>query len=86
MVLHHGSAVGHAVKKRLTPIPGRMKADRPPERPSTPQAKAENHGGQTSGKQSDWGLSWVLAVAQAEEEGKNYGRGPEAQGLGARKQ
>src|SRR5579864_261186 len=81
MVLDHESAVGDAVDEGLAPIPRGVKADGPPQRSSTPEAQAPDHASQAGGEQSNGRLSRVAVVAEAEENGENDGRGPEAQGF-----
>ena len=56
-----------------------MESDGPPERAGAPEAEAEDHGSETGGEQADGGFSRVVAVAEAEEDGKDEGRGPEAE-------
>src|SRR5580658_1182227 len=81
MVLGHESAVGDAVEERLAPIPRSVEADGEPERAGAPQTEAEDHGGETGGEQPDGGFAWILAVTETEENGKDYGCGPESQGF-----
>src|ERR1700691_3255495 len=80
MVLDHGAAVGYSVEERLGPVPRGVQADGPPERAGAPEAEAEDHGGETGGEQADGGFARVVAVAEAEEDGEDEGRGPETKG------
>src|SRR5208282_5753819 len=80
-VLDHGPAVGNTVKEGLRPVPRGVEADGPPERAGAPKTEAEDQADQAGGEQSDGGLTRVAPVAEAEEEGAEDGRGPEAQGF-----
>ena len=80
MVLDHESAVSDTVEEGLGPIPRGVESDGPPERAGTPEAEAEDHSAQSGGEQSDGRFARVAAVAEAEQDGQDCGRGPEAQG------
>ena len=73
MMLRHGPAVGDAVEERLRPVPCGVEADRPPQRAGAPETEAEDHAGQAGGEQSDRRFAWIIAVAEAEEEGQDHG-------------
>ncbi len=77
VVLHHESAVGHAIQERLGPIPRGVEADGPPERAGAPETEEKEHGSQACGEQPDGRFTGVLAVAEAEEEGQDDSGGPE---------
>ena len=85
MVLDHEPAVCDAVEKGLRPVPRRVEADGPPERPGAPEAEAENKAGETGGEQTDGGLSGIFAVTETEEDGKNDRRGPKTERLAVRR-
>ena len=73
MVLSGKSAVGDSVNEGLAPIPCAVEADGPPQRSSAPQAQAPDHASQAGGEQSDGRFSWVVAMAEAKENGEDHG-------------
>ena len=81
VTLHHGAGVGYAVEEGLSPVPGGVEANGPPERPGAVEGEAEDQAGQTGGEESEGGFAWVALMAEAEEEGEDESGGPEAEGV-----
>ena len=76
----HAAAVSDAEQKGLRPIPRSVEADRPPERASAPQGKAEDEADEARGEEAERTLAGVARVAQAEDEGEKRRGDPEADG------
>src|ERR1035437_10153912 len=77
--LRHSSAVGDAQEEGLRPVPCGVEADRPPQRAGAPETEAKHHADQAGREHADRRFAWILAVAEAEEEGQDHGGSPETE-------
>src|ERR1017187_4637182 len=77
----HSSAFGDGPEEGLSPVPCGVEADRPPQRAGAPETEAKHHADQAGREHADRRFAWILAVAEAEEEGQDHGGSPETERL-----